>query len=102
MAKQQKTQEKKSQEKKSSGSRGSEKLTEGGAVPAVVEVVVGRTGTRGEVTQVKCRVLQGRNMGKQLRRNVLGPVKKRDVLMLRETEIEARRLRGKISKGAYS
>ncbi len=97
MAKQQKV-----QEKKTSGSKGSEKLTEGGAVPAVVELIVGRTGTRGEITQVKCRVLQGRNMGKQLRRNVLGPVKKRDILMLRETEIEARRLRGKISKGAFS
>ena len=97
-----KQQQQKVQEKKSSGSKGSEKLTEGGAVPAVVEVVVGRTGTRGEITQVKCRVLQGRNMGKQLRRNVLGPVKKRDVLMLRETEIEARRLKGKISKGAFS
>ncbi len=96
---------KKTDEKQGSGgaSKGSEKiLEEGGAVPAVVEVIVGRTGTRGEVTQVKCRVLRGRNQGKQLRRNVLGPIRKRDVLMLRETEIEARRLKGKISKGVFS
>jgi small subunit ribosomal protein S28e len=102
MAKTQKAPEKK-QEKKQSGTKGSDSIMEvGGAVSAVVEELVGRTGTRGEVTQVKCRVLQGRNKGKQLRRNVLGPVRKRDILMLRETEIEARRLKGKISKGAFS
>ena len=100
MAKTQKIKEQKDQ--KPGASRGSEKLTEGGAVPAVVEFVVGRTGTRGELTQVKCRVLKGRNQGKQMRRNVRGPVRKRDILMLRETEIEARKLRGKISKGVFS
>jgi len=101
--KKEKKEEKTSQEKKSGASKGSEKIMEeSGAVPAVVEVVVGRTGTRGEITQVKCRVLQGRNKGKQLRRNVRGPVRKRDILMLRETEIEARRLQSKISKGAFS
>ena len=90
-------------EGKSSSSKGSEKIMEeGGAVPAVVEAVLGRTGTRGEITQVKCRILRGRNQGKSMRRNVRGPVKKRDILMLRETEIEARRLQKKISKGAFS
>ena len=96
-----KTQKKK--ETKSSGSKGAESIMEeGGAVPAVVEAVVGRTGTRGEITQVKARVLQGRNKGKSMRRNVRGPVRKRDILMLRETEIEARRLMKKVSKGAFS
>jgi len=73
-----------------------------GAVPGIVEAIVGRTGTRGEITQVKCRVLQGRNKGKSMRRNVRGPIKKRDILMLRETEIEARRLMNRVSKGAFS
>ena len=82
--------------------KGSDKLTGGEAVPAVVEDIAGRTGFRGEITQVKCRILQGRNQGKQMRRNVIGPVRKRDVLILRETEIEARRLKGKIQKGAFS
>jgi len=98
MAKTQKTQ----QQKSTAGSKGSEKLTEEGAVPAIVEATIGRTGTRGEITQVKCRILQGKNKGKSMRRNVRGPIKKRDILMLRETEIEARRITKKISRGSQS
>ena len=93
-------QEQKKQEKKVGGSKGSDSLTLEGAVPAIVEAVVGRTGTRGEITQVKCKILQGKNRGKSMRRNVRGPIKKRDILMLRETEIEARRLFKKINKGS--
>jgi small subunit ribosomal protein S28e len=95
-----KAQEKKGQEKQKGGSKGSDKLTEEGAVPAIVESILGRSGTRGEVTQVKCKILQGKNRGKSMRRNVRGPIKPRDVLMLRETEIEARRLFKKINKGS--
>ena len=70
--------------------------------PAVVQEIVGRTGFRGEVTQVKVKILQGENKGKMMRRNVKGPIRLNDVLMLRESEIEARRLRGKVSKGTFS
>mgnify|MGYP001426797731 FL=1 len=62
------------------------------AVPASVEEVVGRTGTRGEAIQVRCKILEGRDQNKVLRRNVKGPIKVGDTLMLRETEIEAQRL----------
>ncbi|HLC55025.1 MAG TPA: 30S ribosomal protein S28e [Candidatus Nanoarchaeia archaeon] len=72
------------------------------AFPAVVEEIVGRTGTRGAIIQVRCKILDGPDQGKVIRRNVKGPIREKDVLMLRETEIEARKLTqsGRASSGS--
>jgi small subunit ribosomal protein S28e len=61
-------------------------------IPAIVEEIVGRTGTRGEVTQVRCKLLSGVEKDKVMRRNVKGAIRIGDVIILRETEIEARKL----------
>jgi small subunit ribosomal protein S28e len=63
-------------------------------VNGLVEEFIGRTGARGEVTQAKVRILSGRNEGRTMRRNIKGPVRIGDLLTLRETEIEARRIKG--------
>ncbi len=82
--------------------KGSEKVTSQVATPAVVEEIVGRTGFRGEITQVRAKLLEGKEKDKSMRRNVKGSIKPGDILMLRETEIEARRIRSKVTKGAYT
>jgi len=61
-----------------------------GASPAQVVKVFKKAGLYGECYQVLARVLEGRDKGNLLRRNVRGPVKENDMLMLKETERDVR------------
>jgi small subunit ribosomal protein S28e len=69
-------------------------IKEEGTLVEVVEVT-GKTGVYGEIHQVICKILEGKDKGRVIRRNVKGKVKVGDKLVLLETEREAKPIQPK-------
>ncbi|MEM2873958.1 MAG: 30S ribosomal protein S28e [Candidatus Nanoarchaeia archaeon] len=86
-------------EKKAEEAGGVKETTSAGAggevVPAQILELVGSMGTREGGRQVRVKLLAGKEAGKIMRRNVIGPFRIGDIIMLRETEIEASPVKGR-------
>ncbi len=63
--------------------------------PAEIVEVREKTGVYGEIYQVLCKILKGPDEGRVILRNVKGPVKKGMIIMLLETEREAKEIKAR-------
>jgi small subunit ribosomal protein S28e len=67
-----------------------------GFLAEIVEInMITKTGMYGEVYQVSCRILDGPDRNRIIRRNMIGPARVGDVIRLPDTSREAREIRVK-------
>lgn len=62
---------------------------------AEIVEIRGKTGVYGEIYQVLCKILNGPDAGRVIVRNVKGPVKKGMIIVLVETEMEAKEIKAR-------
>lgn len=65
-----------------------------GIAAEIVEIKT-KTGIYGEIYQVLCKVLEGPDAGRVILRNIKGPVKKGMIVMLLESEREAKEIKAR-------
>lgn len=63
-----------------------------GFLAEVVGVELNRTGIYGEIKQAMCKILEGRDKGRVIRRNFAGRIKKGDLIRLPDTSREDKRI----------
>jgi small subunit ribosomal protein S28e len=59
-----------------------------GFLAEVVEKMPNRTGMFGSVLQVMCKIMEGRDKGRVIRRNITGRVKVGDIIRVSDTSRE--------------
>lgn len=66
-----------------------------GYLSEVVEVSVSRTGIYGEIKQAMCKIMEGKDKGRVIRRNIAGRIRVGDILRLPDTTREDKPIRAR-------